>query len=221
MKNINLEKNIIFEDNHLLVIYKEPNILSQEDYTHDDDVLTIYKQYLKEKYNKPGNVYLGLVHRLDRMTSGVMVLAKTSKAASRLSESIRNNDFHKEYICLVEGNITSNDTLTNYLHKDEKLLKSIVTNNTFDKLAVLDYEVIKNIDNFTLLHVILHTGRYHQIRCQLSNINHPLVGDSLYGSSVKEDLMLHCSKISFPHPITKEVLSFETLPKEEKWNKYL
>ncbi len=216
-----LKENIIYEDNHLLIVYKNQGILSQKDITNSIDLLTLYKEYLRKTYKKLGNVYLGLVHRLDRNTTGIVVLAKTSKCASRLSESIRLKEFKKEYLCVVDGIIDKNNTLVNYLKKDEIHKKSIVTNNHLDKEAILDYEVIDTFNNETLLKVSLHTGRFHQIRCQLSNINHPVKGDTLYGNKVCNHLYLHAYKVTFPHPITKEIISFNILPKEDYWIKYL
>ena len=204
---------ILFEDNHIIVAIKPVNVLSQADYTKDVDMLTLIKQYIKEKYNKPGNVYLGLVHRLDRMTSGIMVFAKTSKAASRLNEQIKNNEFEKRYYCLVEGLLNKKGTLENYLYKDEKLVKSFVTNDkTKGKLAKLEYEAQIVGENESLVDVLLITGRHHQIRVQFSYIGHPLKGDTLYGSNFKKDFMLHAYSLSFNHPVTKERLTFVEKP---------
>lgn len=204
-----MKLNIIYEDKQIIVVYKPAGILSQADITGDMDMLTLIKNYIKEKENKPGDVYLGLVHRLDRMTSGLMVFAKRSKAANRLSEQIKNREFHKEYLCLVEGIIKNDGHLENYLIKNEKLVKSSITTKEQGKLAILDYQVIKNIKNQTLLKVNLKTGRHHQIRVQFANIKHPLVGDALYGNKTNQSLCLHAYKISFYHPITKEYLEFE------------
>ena len=177
--------NILYEDNHIIVVVKPSGILSQEDITKDPDMVTLLKKYIKEKYNKPGDVYLGLVQRLDRMTSGVMVFARTSKAASRLSEQIRNHSIIKKYYAVVEGKTKDEDKLENYLIKDEDLVKSFVTTKEKGKFASLEYKKVKSIDNSSLVEVTLHTGRHHQIRVQMSNINHPLLGDSLYGSTTK------------------------------------
>lgn len=200
---------ILYEDKHIIVAYKPAGILAQADSTNDPDILSILKEHIKKEENKPGDVYLGLVHRLDRMTSGLMVFAKRSKAATRLSEQIRNQQFHKEYLCLVEGIINQNGHLENYLVKDEKLVKSFVTTKENGKLAVLDYEVLKILNNKTLLKIKLKTGRHHQIRVQLANIGHPLVGDALYGKKSAESICLHAYKISFYHPMTNEYMEFE------------
>lgn len=206
--------DILYEDNHVIVVYKEKGILSQADGSNKPDMLTIIKSYIKEKYNKSGNVYLGLVHRLDINTSGVMVFAKTSKAASRLSEDIKNNKLHKRYYCVVEGNISNGGKLIDYLEKDEIIKKAFISKN--GKEAILEYNVIKNykIDNndVTLLEINLITGRFHQIRCQLSNIGHPLYGDKKYGSKYSIeylDFPLEAYHLEFIHPTTKELLVFE------------
>ena len=204
------QKDIIYEDNHILVINKKSGILSQSNGTDEIDILTITKKYLKEKYKKSGNVYLGLVHRLDRMVSGVMILAKTSKAASRLSEQIRNKTFKKEYMCISQGCLNDSGKLTNYLVKDEILKKSYVSNNE-GKLAILEYKLLdyNKTKNVSLLKIKLHTGRFHQIRCQLAHINHPILGDIKYGNiKYKNRVLLHSYKITFIHPITKEEVSF-------------
>lgn len=200
---------ISYEDKHIIVAYKPAGILSQADSTNDPDILSILKEHIKQNENKPGNVYLGLVHRLDRMTSGLMVFAKRSKSAARLSEQIKNQQFHKEYLCLVEGTIEKNGHLENYLVKDEKLVKSFVTTKEKGKLAILDYEVLENLNGKTLLKIKLKTGRHHQIRVQLANIGHPLVGDALYGKKSTENICLHAYKISFYHPMTNEYMEFE------------
>lgn len=213
--------DIIYEDNHLLVVLKPSGILSQADSTNDLDMLTVLKDYLKEKYHKPGNVYLGLVHRLDRMTSGIMVFAKTSKCASRLSEQIRNHQFTKKYYALVQGSIPNYGILENYLIKDGKEVKSYVTTKELGKFASLEYRKIKETEGNTLVSILLHTGRHHQIRVQFAHFGHPLIGDALYGSKSSCDLMLHAYYLSFTHPVTKESLVFEALPQEKKWEKYI
>ena len=206
---MNLE--VLYEDNHVIVCYKEAGVLSQADNTGDMDMLTLIKEYLKKRYNKEGNVYLGLVHRLDRMTSGIMVFAKTSKAAMRLSNDIVNGDFFKEYLAVCEGNIENFDevTLVDYLEKDEKLKKSFISKN--GKEAVLTYRVITNKNNKSLVRVKLKTGRHHQIRVQMSNIGHPLYGDIKYGSPHKDDLALQAYKLSFYQPVTRELLTFSKI----------
>ena len=206
---------ILYEDNHILVCVKPKGVLSQADGSDKSDMLTILKNYIKEKYNKPGNVYLGLVHRLDINTSGVMVFAKTSKAASRLSDAIKMHEFKKRYKAVVEGTFPSFDTitLTHYIHKDEKEKKAYIREG--GQKSILEYTPIRSykIQNtpVTLVEIGLMTGRFHQIRCQMAYIGHPLYGDKKYGSKntiSKEEFPLYAYCISFPHPITKEVLTF-------------
>ena len=195
---------ILYEDNHIIVVIKPYNVPVQADSSNDLDMLTIIKNYIKEKYNKPGNVYLGLVHRLDRPVGGVMVFAKTSKAASRLSEEVRTNKIHKTYLAVVHGILDKKcDKLINKMsYIDEKNGKE----------AVLEYKVIKEEDNLSLLKINLITGRHHQIRLQLSNINHPIYGDQRYGFQDKKQIMLYAYKLEFIHPVTKEVMTFKNLP---------
>lgn len=207
--------NILYEDNHIIVVIKPYNILSQSDNTNDLDMLTIIKNYIKEKYNKPGNVYLGLVHRLDRPTGGIMVFTKTSKAASRLSKQIKDDKFTKKYLAVVHGTFTKKEgTLENYIKKTEDN-SSIITTKEEGKYAKLDYKVLKEKDNLSTLDITLYTGRHHQIRVQFSNINHPLYGDQRYGKQDRKQLALFAYHLEFYHPITKEKLVFEYMPKEE------
>lgn len=211
--------NIIYEDNHLLVVEKPINMPVQEDYTKDEDLLSILKKYIKDKYNKPGNVYLGLVHRLDRPVGGIMVFARTSKSASRLSEQIRNKTFKKTYNAVVIGNINSSGTLVDKLLKDEK--NNIVKVNSLGKEAILSYKKIDYKDNMSLVEVNLETGRPHQIRVQFSNYGFPLFGDNKYNRNAKngEQIALFAKKIEFVHPTTKEKLSFEIkLPNRYPFN---
>lgn len=210
---------VLYEDNHIIVVEKTPNIPSQADKTIDLDMLTIIKNYLKEKYGKPGNVYLGLVHRLDRPVGGVMVFAKTSKAAARLSEQVRNKTFKKEYLAIVDGKIEEkNGTLENYLLKNEKnnMSKVVPENTKNSKYAKLDYEVLKynNEINLSLLKIYLHTGRHHQIRVQLSYFGHSICGDQKYGTRGRgKQISLWAYKLSIEHPVTKEAMTFVDLPK--------
>ena len=175
--------NIIYEDNHLLVVEKKPNILVQADDTKDTDLLTLLKEYLKEKYNKPGNVYLGLVHRLDRPVGGVMVFAKTSKCASRLSEQVRTRKFEKTYYAVLCGKAKSSDELVDKLEKDNKTNMVKVSEN--GKEAILDYELIDCKDNMSLVKIKLKTGRSHQIRVQFASRDLPLYGDQRYNKGAK------------------------------------
>ncbi len=210
--------NILYEDNHIIVVVKPVNIPSQGDKTGDVDMLTIIKKYIKEKYNKPGEVYLGLVHRLDRPTGGVMVFAKTSKAASRLSEQVRDKKMHKKYLCIVDGKLeNSSGTMKDYLLKNEKTNASKVvkegTKNS--KEAILDYEVIKYNEeiNMSVVKVDLHTGRHHQIRVQFASRGHSLSGDQKYGTRGRgKQLALWAYSLSFDHPTKKEKMNFESYP---------
>ena len=201
--------NIIYEDNHLLVVEKPINIPTQEDNTKDKDLLTILKEYIKEKYNKPGNVYLGLVHRLDRPVGGIMVFARTSKAASRLSEQVRNKTFKKTYNAVVIGNINKEGKLKDYLLKDEK--KNIVKVDKNGKEAILNFKKLDFKNNMSLVEINLETGRSHQIRVQMSHYGYPLFGDQKYNKTSKtgEQIALFAKKIEFIHPTTNELLTFE------------
>ena len=204
--------NILYEDNHLLVVEKKVGVLSQSDGTNTPDMLTILKEYIKDKYNKPGNVYLGLVHRLDKNVGGVMVFAKTSKAARRLSEEIRNREFKKTYLAICKGILNGEGKYQDYLKREE--YRSRVSNSKDGKLASLNYQVLATKDNNTLVKINLETGRHHQIRVQFSYHNHPLLGDEKYGSKGKYPIALFAYKLEFAHPTTKEKLEFTLLPKE-------
>lgn len=212
--------NILYEDNHILVVVKPANVLSQGDYTGDQDMVTLLKNYIKEKYNKPGNVYLGLVHRLDRPVGGTMVFAKTSKAASRLSEQIRQRSFKRTYIAVVaNGSLKDTDTLVHYLLKDKRRNKvAVVDKETIGaKEAILEYRVLARKSDLSLIEIQLHTGRAHQIRVQLNAIASPIVGDQLYGTRGADkgvQIALWASKIIFMHPTKKEELEFCSMPEK-------
>ena len=216
--------NILYEDNHIIVVEKPANIPSQGDKTGDVDMLTLIKDYLKEKYNKPGNVYLGLVHRLDRPVGGVMVFAKTSKAASRLSEEVRNKTLKKEYLVIVNGKMEqSSAQFEDYLWKDEKNNTSYVVKETKKnaKKASLDYEVLKYDEeqNLSVCKVDLHTGRHHQIRVQFSSRGHAIYGDNKYhGRGAGTGICLYAYKLTITHPTTKKNMTFTQLPdKKGMW----
>ena len=218
---------IIYEDNHIIVVEKIPNIPSQGDKTADIDMIEIIKKYIKEKYNKPGNVYLGLVHRLDRPVGGVMVFAKTSKAASRLSEEVRSRQLKKEYLVVVDGKFEKNkDTLEDYLLKNQqKNISKVVKEGTKNsKIAKLDYETLKynsEID-LSVLKVLLHTGRHHQIRVQLSSRGHSIYGDQKYGTRGRgKQIALWAYKLTIIHPITKKEMTFTSIPELNKTWKIL
>ena len=203
---------VLYEDNHLLVIEKPANVPMQEDSSKDEDLLTMAKAYIKEKYNKPGAVYLGLVHRLDRPVGGVCVFARTSKAASRLSKQIQDHTFHKEYLAVVEDS-----DLDDRGHFEDRLLKDH-RNNTVKvdpqgKPAILDYEILRRKDGLALVKVDLETGRSHQIRVQFASRNHPLWGDQRYNKKAiaGQQIALWSHKIEFRHPTTDEVMSFTSV----------
>ena len=204
---------ILYEDNHIIVVVKPFNVLSQSDDTKDIDMLTMIKEYLKEKYNKPGNVYLGLVHRLDRPVGGVMVFAKTSKAASRLSEAVRENRIHKNYLAIVHGKPLDKELLIDKISKDEKTNNSYIDleNGKESKLIyrTLYYDKDKDL---SLIDVDLMTGRHHQIRLQMANRGFPLYGDQRYGLGEKAQIALFAYKLNFIHPVTKEEMEFKYLP---------
>ena len=201
---------ILYEDNHIIVVVKEYNIPVQEDSSKDIDLLTIIKNYIKEKYNKPGNVYLGLVHRLDRPVGGIMVFAKTSKAASRLSEQIRNKTVEKRYIALVHNKVKEHETFKDNILIDEDN-KSYVSDN--GKEAILEYNLIEYRDNMSLIDINLLTGRHHQIRLQMSYHGYPIYGDQKYGID-KEGIQIHlwAYKLKFKHPVKDEILEFIEYP---------
>ena len=212
------ELKVLYEDNHIIVVRKNPNIPSQADKTEDSDMLTIIKEYLKGKYNKPGNVYLGLVHRLDRPVGGVMVFAKTSKAASRLSNQVREKTFKKKYLAVVDGKFDqANGTLEDYLYKDERknISKVVKSEKKNAKLAKLDYEVLayNEAKNLSLVKVNLHTGRHHQIRVQLAHSGHSIFGDQKYGTRGQgKQIALWAYELTIQHPVSKEEMTFKCLP---------
>lgn len=216
---------VLYEDNHLLVVEKPVNILSQGDDTNDKDMVNLLKQYVKEKYNKPGNVYIGLVHRLDRPVGGAMVFAKTSKAASRLSEQVRNKTFKKTYRAVIHGTMDKKESiLKDYLYKNKKTnMVSVVNKNHKEaKNAELSYETLDKKNGFSLVEIDLKTGRSHQIRVQFASRKHPLFGDQRYGQDVNkvgQQISLWSYKIEIDHPTTKEKMEFVCEPpKEYPWD---
>ncbi len=217
---------IIFEDNHLLVIDKPAGVLSQEDHTGDPDVLNLCKAYIKKEYNKPGNVYLGLVHRLDRPVSGVMVLAKTSKAASRLSYQIRKRTMKKTYWALVHGKAPVYGEHVHFLDKDKRTntVKAYKSPKGKAKESRLKFITIKQNANFSVVEVDLITGRPHQIRVQFAKEGTPLWGDHKYGNpeeSQGKDIALRAVKLELEHPTLKELMTFKApKPTGQPWNKF-
>lgn len=200
---------VIYEDNHLLVVEKPQNVLVQADNTNDLDLLTSLKKYIKEKYNKPGEVYLGLVHRLDRPVGGVMVFARTSKAASRLSNMIRMHEFEKNYLAIVEGKVPDEGVFEDYLLKLENENKTIVDKN--GKYSKLSYKLLSYKDGLSLVKIKLDTGRSHQIRVQFSSRGYALWGDQKYNSKAKvgEQIALWSYELKFKHPVREELMNFK------------
>ena len=209
---------VIYEDNHLLVVEKPINMPTQEDDSKDPDLLNELKKYIKDKYNKPGNVYLGLVHRLDRPVGGVMVFAKTSKAASRLSDQVRTHKLDKRYYAVIEGKLEEG-TLKDKLLKDPKTNNTIVSD--LGKESILSFENITYKDGLSLVDIHLETGRSHQIRVQFSSRGHALYGDQRYNKNAKvgEQIALFAYYLSFEHPVTKEKMEFKLdKPNKYPWN---
>ena len=210
--------DVIFEDNHVIVVVKPQNIPTQLDESNDLDMLTMVKNYIKEKYDKPGNVYLGLVHRLDRPTGGLMVFAKTGKAASRLSEQLASGEMTKKYLAVVNGVVSKNsEKLVNYLKKNAKtnMVAVVPELTTGAKRAELEYEVLERREKVSLVSLNLFTGRSHQIRVQMKHIGHPVYGDVRYGGDILakgHNLALWAYELSFNHPITKQKMTFKCVP---------
>mgnify|MGYP000541595232 CR=1 FL=1 len=216
---------VIFEDNHLIVINKRPGDIVQGDKTGDLPLSEVVKLYLKEKYNKPGEAYLGVVHRLDRPTSGVVVFSKTSKALSRLNKAFADRDTHKVYWAVVKNKPKPESArLVHYLKRNTKQNKSYAHIKPVEdsKEAILSYQKIQSLDNYHVLEITLETGRHHQIRSQLSAIGCPIKGDLKYGfdrSNKNASIHLHSKKLTITHPVRKEDISFEAkLPDDVIWN---
>lgn len=221
-----MEKNILFEDNHLLVVNKPSGMLTQGDKTGDRTVLDYYKSYIKEKYNKPGDVFLAPIHRLDRPVSGCLILGRTSKGISRMTEQFKNQKVSKTYLALTTSKPDMlSGHLEHYLLKDPKFNRTRVASAKTNgaKLAVLDYELLGVYGGLNLIKVEPKTGRSHQIRTQLSHIKCPIIGDVKYGGEkIKNDesqILLHCYRMKFIHPVSKEVMTVKSaLPKNRFWN---
>ena len=217
------DTQILYEDNHLLIINKKAGQLVQGDKTGDESLLDAIKKFIKKRDDKPGNVFLGLVHRIDRPTSGLVIYAKTSKALSRLTQMVKNREVEKTYWALVPKEmIPQSQRLVHYLKKNEKTNKAIVFPKATEgaKEAILTYSILKMLDNYQLLEIDLETGRHHQIRAQLSKIGIPIKGDLKYGaprSNADGGISLHARKLKFIHPVTKDNLEIiAPVPQNDK-----
>ena len=215
---------ILYEDNHIIVVSKTSGEIVQGDKTGDKTLCDSVKEYIKEKYAKPGNVFLGIAHRLDRPVSGIVIFAKTSKALSRLNNMFRDGEVHKLYWAITQNMPQKEeDTLTHWIVRNEKQNKSYAYNREKpgSKKAMLHYKVISSTDNYTLLAVNLMTGRHHQIRCQLSAIGCPIKGDLKYGSRRSNNdgsISLHARKVEFVHPVSKQPMCIEApVPDDRLW----
>ena len=216
---------VLYDDNHIIIINKRAGDITQGDKTGDKPLSDVVKEYVKDKYNKPGNVFIGTVHRLDRPTSGIVIFARTSKALERLNKMLRDKTINKTYWALVKNKPKKeSDTLIDFLKKDTKKNKSFVYKKEIEgsKKATLHYKIIKKLDNYSLLEIDLETGRHHQIRTQLSYIGSPIKGDLKYGfdrSNKDGSISLHARKIEFIHPVSKENISLiAPTPDDVIWN---
>lgn len=230
MSNISKYSNssnlqVLFEDNHIIIVNKRAGDIVQGDKTGDKPLSDVVKEYIKEKYNKPGNVYLGVTHRLDRPTTGVVVFAKTSKALTRLNKMFNKKEISKTYWAIVKNKPQQEHaSLVNWLKKNPKNNKSTAYSKEVKdaKKAILHYELKKSLDNYYLLEINLETGRHHQIRCQLANIGSPIKGDLKYGfnrSNKDGSIHLHSRTITFIHPVSKEhILVTAPTPNDAIWN---
>ena len=216
---------ILFEDNHIIIVNKRAGDITQGDKTGDKPLSEVVKEYIKDKYNKPGNVYLGVVHRLDRPTSGIIIFEKTSKSLERLNKMLRDKTIHKTYWAVVKNQLNKEqDTLINFLKKNQKNNKSTVYPREIEgsKKAILHYHLLKKLDHYSLIEILLETGRHHQIRAQLAAIGSPIKGDLKYGfdrSNKDRSIHLHARKIEFIHPVSKEQIHITApTPDEVLWN---
>ena len=215
---------VLYEDNHIIIVYKEAGEIVQGDKTGDEPLSEIVKRWIKDKYQKPGNVFLGIVHRLDRPVSGLVVFAKTSKALTRLNNMFRNGEVHKTYWAIVtRPPFEKEATLTDWLVRNERQNKSYAYKHQVptSKKSILHYKVINQSERYTLLEINLMTGRHHQIRCQLSNMDCPIKGDLKYGaqrSNSDGSISLLSHRIEFIHPVSKENICIESpLPNDNLW----
>ena len=215
--------NIVYEDNHVIVAVKPPNMLSQADKTKDADILSMVKEYIKVKYNKPGNVYVGLVHRLDRPVGGLMVFARTSKAAARLSAQMREHEMGREYLCVTEGLVKDKFTLINYLIQNERMNRVMVcdADERGAQEAILHGHCLARKFGTSLCSLRLETGRKHQIRVQMKEMGAPLWGDHRYGHGIPgQQIALWGYRLTFEHPTTHNIMTFQHLPCGSVWNNY-
>ena len=215
--------NVVYEDNHLLVVVKPPNLLTQADATGDDDLLSRMKQYVKEKYQKPGDVYLGLVHRMDRPVGGLLCLARTSKAAARLSRQVSDHEMGREYLAIAEGELPDSGTLRHYLMKDEaqNMVSAVPEGTPGSQAAILHFECLDRRENTSLCRIRLETGRAHQIRVQMAASGHPLVYDARYGHWIPgRQIALWGAKLTLTHPTRGEQMTFCSAPRGEAWAAY-
>ena len=212
---------VVYEDNHLIIVNKDPGELSQSDYTKDQSLVEKVKNYLRIKYQKKGNVFLGLVNRLDRPTSGLLIFSKTSKALTRMNKLLKEKKIKKTYLAITENKPENNEgKLVDYLLKNQNKNKSFVTDEAHikSKKAILTYKLLKSLKNYFLLEIVLETGRHHQIRCQLSNIGCYIKGDVKYGAkrpNKNKSISLHSKKIEFIHPVSKLNILVEAKPPDE------
>ena len=218
----NTDLDILYEDNHLIAINKKSGDIVQGDKTGDEPLSEKLKKFIKHKYNKPGNVYLGTIHRIDRPTSGVLLFAKTSKALSRMNEKFRNNEVDKTYLAVVKNKLPKkNDVIENYLTKNQAKNKSFISNSKNGKHSKLEYKQVKKLDNYFIYEIIPFTGRHHQIRVQLASLGSPIKGDLKYGakrSNKDGSINLHAREITFNHPTKQERIKIiAPLPKANIW----
>ena len=216
---------VLYEDNHIIIVYKEAGEIVQGDKSGDEPLSETVRRWIKEKYQKPGNVFLGIVHRLDRPVSGLVIFAKTSKALARLNNMFRNGEVHKTYWAIVpRPPFEPEATLTDWLVRNERQKKSYAYNHQVptSKKSILHYKIINRSDRYTLLEINLMTGRHHQIRCQLSNMDCPIKGDLKYGaprSNPDGSISLLSHRVEFVHPVSKENICIESpLPDDTLWH---